>query len=214
MIKNEKLERIRGTYSEKELDEKAVKIDPFEQFSSWLEEAIKSDITEPNSMILSTSDNSNKPNARVVLLKEISNGGFVFFTNYDSSKSKELKENPNATILFFWRELGRQIRIMGKVKKINRKQSEEYFKTRPYESKIAAWASKQSLAIPGRNFLINEFDKYKEKFKNDVPLPPYWGGYVLVPSYFEFWQGRLNRLHDRIVYKKQKNGWKILRLAP
>jgi pyridoxamine 5'-phosphate oxidase len=214
MINNKKLERLRGNYSKKKLDEEAVKNDPFEQFSLWLEEAINSGITEPNAMILSTSGKTNKPNARVVLLKEISNEGFVFFTNYGSDKSKELKDNPSASVLFFWRELGRQIRIAGKVKKISKKQSEDYFKTRPYESKIAAWISKQSSVIPDRDFLVKRFNEYKEKFKNDVPLPPEWGGYALHPQYFEFWQGRLNRLHDRIVYKKQKNEWKILRLAP
>jgi pyridoxamine 5'-phosphate oxidase len=214
MINNKKLEKLRGNYSGKKLDEKGVKNNPFEQFSLWLEEAINSGITEPNSMILSTSSKTNKPNARVVLLKEISDGGFIFYTNYDSEKAKELKENPNAFVLFFWRELGRQIRIAGKVKKISKKESEDYFKTRPYESKIAAWISKQSSVIPDRNFLINKFNIYKEKFEYDVPLPPEWGGYALYPKYFEFWQGRLNRLHDRIVYKKQKNDWKILRLAP
>jgi len=214
MIENTKIEGIRGNYANKELDEKNVKANPFDQLSVWLEEAINSDLIEPNSMILSTSGKNCKPNARVVLLKEISDGGLVFYTNYESKKSKELKENPNASILFFWRELGRQIKILGKVKKVSRKESEEYFKTRPYESKIAAWISKQSSEIPSRDFLVEKFDEYKEKFEQDVPLPPYWGGYALFPTYFEFWQGRLNRLHDRIVYKKQKNDWKIFRLAP
>lgn len=214
MIENTKIEGIRGNYANKELDEKSVKINPFDQLSLWLEEAINSNLIEPNSMILSTSGKSNKPDARVVLLKEISDGGLVFYTNYESKKSKELQENPNASLLFFWRELGRQIRILGKVRKISHEGSEEYFKTRPYESKIAAWISKQSKVIPNRDFLIEKFNEYKRRFDEDVPLPPYWGGYTLIPNYFEFWQGRLNRLHDRIAYKKHKKDWKISRLAP
>ena len=166
-------------------------------------------------MILATADNKARPSVRVVLLKGISNKGITFFTNYKSRKGKELLQNSSAALLFYWRELERQVRIEGKIKKISRAESQKYFDSRPVESRIAAWASEQSKKIPDRKYLENKFDEFEQRFfDKKIPLPPDWGGFRLVPDYFEFWQGRENRLHDRICYKKSKRSWKIFRLAP
>jgi pyridoxamine 5'-phosphate oxidase len=213
MIDNKELSNLRGKYSEKGLNELDVEKDPFKQFSIWMDEILEIKIIEPNAMVLATSDENNIPSMRVVLLKEVREQEFVFYTNYESKKARDLSVNPNACLLFFWRELGRQIRISGKVSKTSREESEKYFATRPYDSQIGAWASKQSSEIPGREFLENKFEEAKNKYANKVPLPPFWGGYKLVPNRFEFWQGRSGRLHDRIVYIKEE-GWKILRLSP
>ena len=214
MIDNKKLAEIRGKYSEKELNKSNVDKDPFKQFSLWMDEVIKMNIIEPNAMVLATSDETNYPSARVVLLKEVKDSYFIFYTNYESKKGHDLSLNPRASLLFFWRELGRQIRISGTVIKTSNEESENYFTSRPYESQISAWASKQSSIIPGRKFLENKFKEAKSKFKEKVPLPSYWGGYKLLPERFEFWQGRENRLHDRIAYFKDKDEWKIVRLSP
>jgi pyridoxamine 5'-phosphate oxidase len=215
MISNSDIAKLRRDYKLKSLDESSVSQNPFEQFSLWLEDAIKTRILDPNAMILATSNKKNVPSVRTVLLKEIETDGLVFFTNYKSHKAKDLIENKIASSVFLWKELERQIRITGIVKKISKEQSENYFRTRPYESKIGAWASMQSSEIPNRKFLEDKFEYYKNKFLNtEVPLPPFWGGYKLFPIYFEFWQGRQNRLHDRIIYEKNKKLWKIKRLAP
>ncbi len=169
---------------------------------------------EPNAMVLATSDENNQPSARVVLLKDYKEGKFIFYTNYESKKAHDLSINPKASLLFFWRELGRQIRITGTVSKISREESEEYFVTRPYESQIGAWASKQSSVISDRTFLEKKFEKMKERYPGEVPLPPFWGGYKLLPDKFEFWQGRGSRLHDRISYIKNDKKWDIIRLSP
>jgi len=150
-----------------------------------------------------------------VLLKGFSNLGFKFFTNYKSTKGKNLRENSYASLLFYWAGLERQIRIEGKIKKLSKSESQKYFDSRPLESRIAAWASEQSKIIPDREYLELRYKKFEEKFSGKkVPLPPNWGGYILVPNYFEFWQGRESRLHDRICYNRQKGRWKIFRLAP
>lgn len=215
MLSNSDIAKIRRDYKLTTLDESSLFENPFELFSLWMKEAIKIGILDPSAMILATSNKKNIPSVRTVLLKEIESDGFVFFTNYNSRKAKDLIENKNASSLFLWKELERQIRITGIVKKISKEQSENYFRTRPYESKLGAWASMQSSQIPDRKFLENKFEYYKSKFSDEeVPLPPFWGGYKLFPLYFEFWQGRENRLHDRIVYEKKKNFWKIKRLAP
>lgn len=214
MVDNKKLAEIRGKYTENELNKSNVEKDPFTQFSLWMDEVLKKKIIEPNAMILSTSDENNFPSSRVVLLKEIKEGGFIFYTNYESKKGHDLSVNPRAALLFFWRELGRQIRISGNVSKTTKEESENYFSSRPFESRISAWASKQSSIIPDRKFLQNKFNEMKIRYSEKVPLPDFWGGYKLLPDRFEFWQGRENRLHDRIVYSKDKGKWKIVRLSP
>lgn len=188
---------------------------PFIQFEKWYNEQLKSGGTEPTAVVLATSGSNNIPSARVVLLKEYNSSGFVFYTNYDSKKGVEIAANPVASLLFYWAELQRQIRIQGKVEKLSLQESESYFKSRPRESQLSAWASNQSREISSRSILDNEFESYKKKFEEeDIPLPGYWGGYRVIPFYFEFWQGRENRLHDRLCYRKENDGWKIFRLAP
>ncbi len=215
MLNNQEIAELRRDWSLKELDESNVSKNPFDQFSTWMKEAIEAQILDPNAMTLATADKNGIPSARVVLLKSIDEEGLVFFTNYESKKSKDLLENPNASVVFFWKELERQLRVAGAVEKISKKESEEYFKTRPYESKLGAWASKQSSEIPGRKSLEEKFSEMKNKFgENDIPLPDFWGGFRLMPKEFEFWQGRVNRLHDRIAYIKENEKWKIVRLAP
>lgn len=199
----------------KELTESIVDLNPVAQFSHWFNELLKLDVKEPNAMILATSSLKGIPSVRTVLLKKFDENGFVFFTNYGSHKAKDLIENPNAEILFLWLELERQVRIRGSVKKISPKESEEYFHSRPLDSQIGAWASKQSSVIPNREFLEAKFEETAEKYKDrEIPLPPFWGGFILKPAEFEFWQGRDSRLHDRILYREKKNNWEILRLSP
>lgn len=214
MTDNKKLADIRGKYSEYELNKLNIDKDPYKQFSLWMDEVLKINIIEPNAMVLSTSDENNFPSSRVVLLKEVKDGAFVFYTNYESKKGHDLTINPKASLLFFWRELGRQIRLSGKVIRTSKEESENYFSSRPYESRISAWASKQSSIILDRKFLEDKFEEVKKEYNKEVPLPPFWGGYKLSPNRFEFWQGRENRLHDRIVYIKNKDIWDIVRLSP
>lgn len=214
MIDNEELANLRRTWSSRKLDESSVCNNPVDQFNLWMQEAIKAEILDPNAMTLATSDKDGKPSARIVLLKGIDEKGLVFFTNYGSKKSGDLLDNPKAAVVFFWKELERQLRVMGNVVKVSREESESYFKSRPYESKIGAWASKQSTIVPDRNYLEEKFDEAKKKFPSDVPLPEFWGGFRIIPERFEFWQGRENRMHDRVVYQKKNNDWEIVRLAP
>jgi pyridoxamine 5'-phosphate oxidase len=205
---------LRRQYTKKSLSANNVSQDPLKQFIKWFEEVLKSDFLEPNAMTLATSTKDGKPSARVILLKEFDEKGFVFYSNYKSKKGKEVESNPNACLLFYWDKLERQIRVEGKVEKLSKAESETYFKTRPYKSRVGAWASNQSSVIESRSVIIKEFLKYLVKYGKNVPLPPTWGGYRLIPEYYEFWQGRPNRLHDRISYTKYKNLWKIERLAP
>ena len=215
MIDKKILQNLRRNYKYKSLDQKDVELNPFEQFSIWFEEAINSQLYEPNAMILATASKEGKPSVRALLLKGFDEIGFVFYTNYEGRKGKELDENNNASILFYWAELERQVRLEGKVEKISKEESEKYFKTRPFKSRVGAWASAQSTVIESRSVIIKKFIKYLFKFhSNDVPLPPYWGGYILKPDVFEFWQGRANRLHDRVRYRKGDTEWIIERLSP
>lgn len=209
------INNLRREYKLNKLSEETVHKNPIKQFEIWFDDVIKVDLYQQNAMILSTASKKNLPTARIVLLKGYGNLGFKFFTNYTSSKGKDLKQNINASLLFYWAELERQVRIEGKIKKLSRSESQKYFDSRPYESRIAAWASNQSRIIPDRDYLETRYKMFEEKFSGKkIPLPPNWGGYILVPTYFEFWQGRENRLHDRICFKKQKGKWKIFRLAP
>jgi pyridoxamine 5'-phosphate oxidase len=198
-----------------QFNESSVNKNPFKQFTIWYKEALESNVTEPTAMILATSTKNSIPSARTVLLKGYDERGFVFHTNYKSRKAKELEENSNAELLFLWKEIERQVRVSGIAEKTSREESEEYFKTRPYESRIGAWASKQSSIIPGRDYLERNFAEFKSKFEGkEIPLPPFWGGFRILPHTFEFWQGRENRLHDRICYKKKNEEWEIVRLSP
>ncbi len=207
---------IRKVYQLQFLLEKDIDINPIRQFERWWQQALESKIEEPNAMTLATCNTSGKPSARIVLLKEIKKTGFVFFTNYLSRKGKEIERNPFVSLLFFWKELERQIRIEGEISKISKKESDAYFSTRPTESRIGAWSSPQSEVIKNREVLKKNVIDYTQKFGlQNIPRPPHWGGYIVHPSLVEFWQGRPGRLHDRIQYTSNKKGtWKIERLAP
>lgn len=214
-MNEQELYSLRKEYSLKSLSETNVKSTPFDQFDQWMREAVEAKLPEPNAMTLATSTFEGKPSARVVLLKHYSAEGFSFFTNYESRKAKQLLQNPYAAMVFHWSELERQVRIEGKVQKASDAQSDQYFKTRPEGSKIAAWASPQSAVISNRKYLERLMADFEEEFKGKpIKRPSNWGGYVLVPTLFEFWQGRPNRLHDRIQYSFVNNAWKIERLAP
>lgn len=208
---------LRQDYKLKSLDVKDVQPNPIQQFKLWFEEAVESGVKEPNAMVLASADKVGMPNARVLLLKGFDENGFVFFTNYDSEKGKELTENPYAAMVFNWLDLERQVRIRGSIIKISEEESTEYFQSRPKESQIGAWASPQSRRIENREVLIKNQDFLTEEYKKAfvLPKPENWGGYCLVPSEIEFWQGRSSRLHDRILYSiTDNNNWKIERLAP
>lgn len=210
---------LRKEYKLASLDEADVSRDPLKQFEKWFGEALSAELPEPNAMTLATVATTThgfaRPSARIVLIKDFGPRGFVFFSNYDSRKGQELAANPLASLLFHWVELERQVRIEGRVEKIDSTTSDEYFASRPALSRVGAWASPQSRSIPGRQWLEGQFSAMTEKFKNDVPRPPHWGGYRVAPESMEFWQGRRSRLHDRILYRRQNDGaWTIERLAP
>lgn len=210
------LNELRQNYTKNGLLEKDCPNEPLELFTKWFQEALDSKIPEPNAMTFSTVTPKSTPNARIVLLKEIANQEFIFFTNYLSAKANEIEKNINGSLLFFWVELERQVRISGRVNRISQAKSEEYFRTRPRESQIGAWASHQSKVIANREELEEKFSELKEQFADkEIPMPEFWGGYALTPSSIEFWQGRPSRLHDRIFYsKKLGTDWKRERLSP
>ena len=205
---------LREEYARTGLSEGDLTPDPMTLFRRWFEEVRP--LPEPNAMVLATADRKGIPSTRVVLLKEISEDGFAFYTNYLSRKGRELAENPNASVTFPWVELERQVCIVGSVQKLPRANSEAYFKVRPRGSQLGAWVSQQSTVIPGRGFLEKRLRELEQQHANsDIPLPPNWGGYLLVPSQIEFWQGRPNRLHDRLLYSRQSDAtWKLERLSP
>jgi|SRR5215204_3337453 len=207
---------LRKEYSSQSLLEAHIAAHPVEQFDRWWQQALKSEIVEPNAMTLATASSDGMPSARIVLLKGFNPDGFVFFTNYKSYKGLQLEENPKACLVFFWKELERQVRVVGLVKKITPEESDAYFQSRPVGSQLGAWTSPQSQVIPDRNWLDNHYLEIGEQFKNEpIQRPAYWGGYLVQPVIVEFWQGRPSRLHDRIQYSLEDNGkWKIERLAP
>ena len=208
------LAQLRSDYSLKTLDESHVDRDPMKQFGVWMVEAIHAQVPEPTAMTLATADAKGRPSARIVLLKGMDGGGFVFYTNYKSRKGRELAANPQAALTFMWKELERQVRIEGKVEKVTAEESRAYYATRPLGSRIGAWASPQSEPIENRAWLEERWAALSKEYGENPALPPHWGGYRVVPDYLEFWQGRLSRLHDRIVYARAGDGWKVTRLAP
>jgi pyridoxamine 5'-phosphate oxidase len=214
MTGNKQIEQLRHKYVKEGLSEKNIPENPFKLFSGWFNEAQELGLLSANAMMLATASPDGKPSARIVLLKSFDENGFVFYTNYKSRKAGELEKNPYAALLLFWEELRHQVRIEGKVVKISKEESEKYFQTRPYESRLSAWASAQSSVIPDRETLEKKLQEYKKNFAGSVPLPDFWGGYCLEPDSIEFWQGRENRLHDRLKYTRAGKGWKMERLAP
>ena len=208
------LAALRKDYALKTLDEREVDRDPLKQFGVWMVEAIHAQVPEPTAMTLATADASGKPSARIVLLKGVDPRGFVFYTNYRSRKGRELAENPYAAMTFLWKELERQVRIEGRVEKVSEPESDAYFQTRPLGSRIGALASPQSEAIADRGWLERRWAELAQQHGEAPARPLHWGGYRLMPERIEFWQGRLSRLHDRIVYGRSGEGWKTSRLAP
>ncbi len=210
------ISNLRREYQEIALCSEKLKLDPFKQFEIWFQEAIEADLPEPNAMILSTASATGSPSARTVLLKYFDRSGFVFFTNYESTKAKQIEENPQVCLLFLWLDLQRQVQILGRATKISAAASLKYFATRPRGSQLGSWCSAQSQVISSRQILEMKFEQIKRKFQNhQVPLPSFWGGYRVIPHSFEFWQGRPHRLHDRFLYSLQENNsWQIDRLAP
>lgn len=212
---NKMLRDIRKQYEFSALNENEAQISPYQQFNLWLKEAIESNEPEPTAMILSTVDQNMQPHSRVVLLKEFKETGFVFYTNYQGNKALQIEFNSKVSLLFFWQHLERQVRITGKAEKISEMESIAYFKSRPLDSQLGAWASPQSRIIPNHDVLDLQFENFKNEFGNEVPKPPHWGGFLVRPHSFEFWQGRPNRLHDRLFYtQSENNDWEIVRLAP
>lgn len=205
---------LRKSYMKGSLSEEDVKLNPIDQFKIWFDQAQHAELPEPNAMTVASVDANGKPSARTVLIKEVTSAGFVFFTNYESRKGQALISNPHAALLFFWPELERQIRVEGSVEKLSDQESDDYFHSRPLDSRIGAWASPQSQVISGRTQLVKNAAEYALKFALNPPRPPHWGGFRVKPEALEFWQGRPSRLHDRIQYVLQNDRWKIQRLAP
>lgn len=206
---------LRRDFTLKTLDEKDIPQTPIPLFEQWLKEAIEAKALEPNAMNISTATPEGKPSSRTVLLKQVTDDGFIFFTNYDSKKGKQIEQNKYCALTFVWHELERQVRIEGIVEKTSDTTSDRYFESRPEKSKLGAWASPQSEAIPNREYLENLIADFDTKFSNkEIARPSNWGGYIVTPYLIEFWQGRSSRLHDRIQYSLEKNSWKIERLAP
>jgi pyridoxamine 5'-phosphate oxidase len=209
-----KLADLRKSYMKGNLSEEDVKANPIDQFHIWFDQAQHAELPEPNAMTVASVDTNGKPSARVVLIKEVTQDGFVFFTNYESRKGQALTANPHAALLFFWPELERQIRIEGSVTKLSPEESDAYFHSRPLDSRIGAWASPQSQVITSRTQLVTKAAEYALKFALNPPRPPHWGGFRVKHEVLEFWQGRPSRLHDRIQYVLEDGQWKIQRLAP
>ena len=206
---------LRREYRNHVLTEQDAATDPLTQFTHWFEEAQRAELVDANAMTLATVSATGEPSARTVLLKGVDDLGFVFFTNYESAKARDLADNPRACLLFFWAELERQVRITGAVARVSREESSAYFRSRPRESQIGAWVSPQSRTIPNRGVLEENFESLTAQYDgDDVPVPPFWGGYRVTPERIEFWQGRPSRLHDRLLYTSTATGWTRVRLAP
>jgi pyridoxamine 5'-phosphate oxidase len=206
---------LRKDYTQATLDEADALANPFEFFKLWFDQALKADLPEPNAMTLATVNDQGRPSARIVLIKGLDDKGITFFTNYESRKGQELAQNPHAALLFHWTELERQVRIEGRVEKCTAEESDSYYLSRPAGSRLGAWASPQSQVIESRSVLENRVKQAQAEQQGDPQTrPPFWGGYRLVPDFFEFWQGRSSRLHDRLAYSLQGEHWDMVRLAP
>lgn len=210
-----RLSDLRKEYTRAGLTESDVASDPFEQFGRWFDVVLDAGLHEPNAMIVATATPGGHPSARVVLLKGYDERGFVFYTNYEGRKGHELEENPRAALLFYWGELERQVRIEGAVSRVSEQESDAYYSSRPRGSRLGALASEQSREVGGREVLEERVEALQREYEgSDIPRPAFWGGYRVRPESFEFWQGRENRLHDRIYYRREAGGWKIGRLQP
>ena len=207
-------ESLRVSYEQGELNESDVSHNPLDQFNNWLQVAIKNEVPEPNAMVLATVNKDGQPGARNVLLKSADDNGFIFFSNKNSDKASDLKQNPHCTLLFSWLSQHRQVIVKGKAEEISREESNTYFQTRPYGSRISAWVSEQSQVIKSREELEIKVKEFMDKYPENVPMPDYWGGYLVKPESIEFWQGRPSRLHDRIRFTKKGNTWTIERISP
>ena len=209
------LNSIRRDFADQPLNENSVADDPLRQFEKWFEEAVNAKVLDPHAMSLATVSYEEQPSVRIVYLRGIAENGFKFYTNYSSQKGKDLLENKRVAINFFWGELERQIRVEGEVEKLSKEESDAYFAARPRESQIGAWASEQSVLIRNRKALEDKVKYYREHYKGiDIPRPENWGGYLVKPHRIEFWQGRPNRLHDRLVFSKNGTSWELNRMAP
>tara|TARA_Y200000002_G_scaffold106949_1_gene87394 strand:+ start:3904 stop:4536 length:633 start_codon:yes stop_codon:yes gene_type:complete len=204
---------LRTDYQKSELNVNDLTEEPITLFQQWLSQAITYS-NDANAFVLSTVNSNGVPSSRVLLLRDATEKGFSFFTNYSSRKSQEIEVNPNVCMNFFWPEMERQVRINGSISRLSEQESDDYFNSRPYESRIGAWCSPQSQVIKSREVLVNKIQELKKKYPNEVPRPENWGGYTIVPNEIEFWQGRASRLHDRFLYNKEGENWTINRLAP
>ncbi|MGV6943632.1 pyridoxamine 5'-phosphate oxidase [Sphingobacterium kyonggiense] len=215
-IVHKEIAAIREDYAKSSLNETDVLRNPIDQFSKWFQEAIASEVTEPTAMVVSSADQKGRPSSRVVLLKDIKSNGISFFTNYNSRKGQEMIANPFVSVLFFWPELQRQVRFEAEVEKLPDEDSDEYYASRPRSSQLGAIASPQSEVIADRKVLEDRVYAVEKEFEKTehIPRPTFWGGFLLKPYRMEFWQGRSSRLHDRIVFEKQADDWKIIRIAP
>lgn len=216
MSKEKSIQDLRQDYSLMQLEATDLHKHPMEQFKLWWDAAIESEILEPNAMTLATVNADGQPSARIVLLKELRQKGFIFYTNYKSQKAQDIKKNKKVALVFLWKELQRQVRVEGVIKKISEADSLKYAQTRPIKSQMGAWVSQQSKVIKSRKKLEAKMDHLMEEYgdQDAMPKPPHWGGYIVKPTAIEFWQGRRSRLHDRFRYRKVKKGWKIERLSP
>tara|TARA_B100001057_G_scaffold325792_1_gene325978 strand:+ start:2942 stop:3574 length:633 start_codon:yes stop_codon:yes gene_type:complete len=208
-----RIKNIRTDYLKSELNIRDLTLEPITLFQQWISQAITYS-NDANAFVLSTVNSNGVPSSRVLLLRDATEKGFSFFTNYSSRKSQEIEVNPNVCMNFFWPEMERQVRINGSISRLSEQESDDYFNSRPYESRIGAWCSPQSQVIESREVLENKIQELKKKYPNEVPRPENWGGYTIVPNEIEFWQGRASRLHDRFLYNKDGENWTINRLAP